>query len=384
MPWVHLQDGVRISIHAPPRGATGRGVRDGRGVCISIHAPPRGATTAWRLTWSSGSDFNSRPSARGDGTRYAVHGANERFQFTPLREGRPHGVAAMQRRGIFQFTPLREGRHRLDYSGGQCRRYFNSRPSARGDHRGLCCPAARPYFNSRPSARGDGAVCDAASDPLLFQFTPLREGRLFLQITHPSVLLFQFTPLREGRRLCRREKSAFYSISIHAPPRGATRTGRPLYALSHHFNSLPSARGDLASALSQTSYQNFNSRPSARGDGWIIQAGNAEDISIHAPPRGATVPRHSCDRQERISIHAPPRGATVYSLPVRCTIPISIHAPPRGATGVVVQLVRAVNISIHAPPRGATTIRCFPWQCPDFNSRPSARGDGRIRSAAGM
>ena len=189
--------------------------------------------------------------------------------------------------------------------------------------------------------------------PKIFQFTPLREGRLFLQITHPSVLLFQFTPLREGRRLCRREKSAFYSISIHAPPRGATRTGRPLYALSHHFNSLPSARGDLASALSQTSYQNFNSRPSARGDGWIIQAGNAEDISIHAPPRGATVPRHSCDRQERISIHAPPRGATVYSLPVRCTIPISIHAPPRGATAGYGQ----------------------PLACENFNSRPSARGD---------
>ena len=213
---------ANISIHAPPRGATGRGVRDGRGVCISIHAPPRGATTAWRLTWSSGSDFNSRPSARGDGTRYAVHGANERFQFTPLREGRPHGVAAMQRRGIFQFTllregrrltgvplstltlfqftPLREGRHRLDYSGGQCRRYFNSRPSARGDYFSKSHIPAFCYFNSRPSARGDGSVG--------------AKSQLFIP--------FQFTPLREGRQEPGDHYMHFPIISIHSPPRGAT------------------------------------------------------------------------------------------------------------------------------------------------------------------
>ena len=217
---------ANISIHAPPRGATGRGVRDGRGVCISIHAPPRGATTAWRLTWSSGSDFNSRPSARGDGTRYAVHGANERFQFTPLREGRPHGVAAMQRRGIFQFTPLREGRphgvaamqrrgifqftllregrrltgvplstltlfqftplregrHRLDYSGGQCRRYFNSRPSARGDAH-PCTLHQRRRISIHAPPRGATTLEVFAQD-------------------------------------------VEFLISIHAPPRGATKGGR--------------------------------------------------------------------------------------------------------------------------------------------------------------
>ena len=51
--------------------------------------------------------------------------------------------------------------------------------------------------------------------------------------------------------------------------------------------------------------------PSARGDGWIIQAGNAEDISIHAPPRGATDEYEPGNKDEEISIHAPPRGATL-------------------------------------------------------------------------
>ena len=78
----------KISIHAPPRGATHDGVRhrqrprfqftplrEGRRQrcrCswffppISIHAPPRGATCWWCASVTIGIDFNSRPSARGD------------------------------------------------------------------------------------------------------------------------------------------------------------------------------------------------------------------------------------------------------------------------------------------------------------------------------
>ena len=55
---------------------------------------------------------------------------------------------------------------------------------------------------------------------------------------------------------------------------------------------------------------------------------------------------------------------------------ISIHAPPRGATRLQEAIERDVSISIHAPPRGAT--KAFALRFPkrkDFNSRPSARGD---------
>ena len=56
-----------------------------------------------------------------------------------------------------------------------------------------------------------------------------------------------------------------------------------------------------------------------------------------------------------ISIHAPPRGATLVDGAVNERIYISIHAPPRGATGVRVQRITKIKvISIHAPPRGAT------------------------------
>ena len=98
---------------------------------------------------------------------------------------------------------------------------------------------------------------------------------------------FQFTPLREGR---------------HA------QGGVP--AIADYFNSRPSARGDWTD-----------------DDVWEFL-----DISIHAPPRGATVLRGERAETQMISIHAPPRGAT-----------------------------RRLNHE-------------YPHQ-KDFNSRPSARGD---------
>ena len=140
-----------ISIHAPPRGATGRAIRDGQPKrfqftplregrpslhgfrscgSISIHAPPRGAT-AWSCLVCHHCYFNSHPSARGDTKR-------------SLR------VCVLL---IFQFTPLREGR--------RSRGHF------------LLCD---DYFNSRPSARGDDMLTEYSS-LYQFQFTPLREER---------------------------------------------------------------------------------------------------------------------------------------------------------------------------------------------------------------
>ena len=78
-----------------------------------------------------------------------------------------------------------------------------------------------------------------------------------------------------------------------------------------------------------------------------------------------------------ISIHAPPRGATVEPAQSDIRMVISIHAPPRGATSrAFAERLLAVIISIHAPPRGATmscdkSRRVMTY----FNSRPSARGD---------
>ena len=50
----------------------------------------------------------------------------------------------------------------------------------------------------------------------LFQFTPLREGRLVVLPVPPFWAIFQFTPLREGR-LDAGVRTRRKDISIHAP-----------------------------------------------------------------------------------------------------------------------------------------------------------------------
>ena len=101
---------VNISIHAPPRGATSAPSGVWLNACISIHAPPRGATSTRLFRMRTNYNFNSRPSARGDGCRRS-------------------GIIVYT---IFQFTPLREGRRRWQDKAARVL-HFNSRPSARGD-----------------------------------------------------------------------------------------------------------------------------------------------------------------------------------------------------------------------------------------------------------
>ena len=100
-----------ISIHAPPRGATGQiYAAISAAMAISIHAPPRGATVSSVPHYFFPVDFNSRPSARGDHRRHKYMQGAQKFQFTPLREGRLKLKLLM--------IPMT---------------YFNSRPSAMGD-----------------------------------------------------------------------------------------------------------------------------------------------------------------------------------------------------------------------------------------------------------
>jgi len=57
-----------------------------------------------------GQRFNPRPCARGDGGKTHPLAVMERFQSTPLREGRLVGRGVATAHNWFQSTPLREGR----------------------------------------------------------------------------------------------------------------------------------------------------------------------------------------------------------------------------------------------------------------------------------
>ena len=103
-------------------------------------------------------------------------------------------------------------------------------------------------------------------------------------------MAFQFTPLREGRRAPVWYHIIRSNISIHAPPRGATRKSKSSLLPTCDFNSRPSARGDRARPCRTSAQWRFQFTPLREGrlsETGRYQAG--EIISIHAPPRGATM-----------------------------------------------------------------------------------------------
>ena len=235
-----------------------------------------------------------------------------------------------------------------------CSHYFNSRPSARGD--GIFWKNLQKLASISIHAPPRGATIrddDGERSPI-FQFTPLREGRLSLRFSFPhATRVFQFTPLREGRLF---------------------RAANPAPGATFQFTPLREGRRDCGKA----GYVrwNFNSRPSARGDEAAEKKISQDGISIHAPPRGATPVPAALQPVNRFQFTPLREGRHGLLVAVQRKRRISIHAPPRGATPLLQVFTEDSLISIHAPPRGATPVcRGFRVCGRYFNSRPSARGD---------
>ena len=146
--------------------------------------------------------------------------------------------------------------------------YFNSRPSARGDDRRRRATRVDRNFNSRPSARGDRPF---RGREVLFRRISIHappRGATRTAALHAAIAaLFQFTPLREGRR---------WRLWLAA--------GWLCY-----FNSRPSARGDRSCRRRHAGQAPFQFTPLREGRPSTAGAvGSPPAISIHAPPRGAT------------------------------------------------------------------------------------------------
>ena len=162
--------------------------------------------------------FNSRPCVRGDITHTLCFFQKFKFQFTPLREGRqkrPPAAAGVQ--ANFNSRPCVRGD--TDSETSDCgTAYFNSRPCVRGDALKWQQLKLKPYFNSRPCVRGDCCFFFRCPCRLLFQFTPLREGRRFLRRKTCTVLCnFNSRPCVRGDACCPRHPPQRGTISIHAP-----------------------------------------------------------------------------------------------------------------------------------------------------------------------
>ena len=190
----------------------------------------------------------------------------------------------------------------------------------------------QPDFNSRPSARGDLTFVEASAQNKKFQFTPLREGR------HPRA---------------------------------------PRVLLPHHFNSRPSARGDNSSD-EMIGDKSISIHAPPRGATCVrVWLEKCSSISIHAPPRGATFRLQRDYHGALISIHAPPRGATWIGLisPLRNLFQFT---PLReGRQNRKGQCAGIPNFNSRPSARGDENRKGQCAGIPNFNSRPSARGDLR-------
>ena len=111
----------------------------------------------------------------------------------------------------------------------------------RGDPAGYKSRSWTFYFNSRPCVRGD-IFGGEGKLPVVFQFTPLREGRPAMPLSCPAPSSFQFTPLREGRLLC---------------PAGRRQP--------QDFNSRPCVRGDADLKEYQAAVEKFQFTPLREG-----------------------------------------------------------------------------------------------------------------------
>ena len=85
---------------------------------------------------------------------------------------------------------------------------------------------------------------------------------------HKMWILFQFSPLREGRRLIEGRKTTLDPISILAPARGATRSEEEIREDVKPFQFSPLREGRLLHCFLFLSLFpfDFNSRPCERGD----------------------------------------------------------------------------------------------------------------------
>ncbi len=155
---------------------------------------------------------------------------------------------------------------------------------------------------------------------------------------------------------CVLDVSAFLSrVSIHAPARGATAACRTVRGLPGCFNPRPRAGGDMSGLCAGRWRTCFNPRPRAGGD---ASSGLSASGSCCFNPR----PRAG--------------GDTSPKAPVSPPWPVSIHAPARGAT-IAKHMVRSWQMFQSTPPRGGRRAASIGRTrlIMRFNPRPRAGGD---------
>ena len=254
---------------------------------------------------------------------------------------------------------------------------------------------------------------------LIFQFSPLREGRHYspstvhcqntISILAPArgatwnsndrlcTKQFQFSPLREGRPLDFEIPAGEKGISILAPARGATRPALHV-RLYPPISILAPARGATCRVGNGSDLRlfqfsplregrrgctggctvrrpDFNSRPCERGDATFYADLAAIQISILAPARGATASRRRAKRPCRFQFSPLREGRLCATMAGKSNFPFQFSPLREGRhTGC---WCAAMCLEFQFSPLREGRLGRMPGRpirC-DFNSRPCERGD---------
>jgi len=172
--------------------------RTATGIRVSIHAPARGATRGESIMAKTKSSFNPRPCARGDYRIHHVVGTRHVSIHAPARGATSERFYARCRENVSIHAPARGATARL-LRKRSITISFNPRPCARGDAGEDIDVYRGTKFQSTPLREGRLPHHISFCISALFQSTPLREGRLIRMLITSTASLFQSTPLREGR-----------------------------------------------------------------------------------------------------------------------------------------------------------------------------------------
>ena len=161
-------------------------------------------------------------------------------------------------------------------------------------------------------------------------------------------------PPRGATAVLRGERAEAEMISIHAPPRGATYL--PLSIFPHalfQFTPLREGRQQMMQQFQQ--FKAFQFTPLREGRRRHASGQSRDvDISIHAPPRGATIPQESRLQGGKFQFTPLREGRHGSAARVKHAAEFQFTPLREGRRGVPLQRRALRHISIHAPPRGAT------------------------------
>ena len=192
-------------------------------------------------------------------------------------------------------------------------------------------------------------------------------------------MIFQFTPLREGRRASACTTRRYRNFNSRPSARGDARN--TLDRLIHgKFQFTPLREGRPMPMWFSSVSMNFNSRPSARGDPAVSRVVFLPFVFQFTPLReGRRCARFLCASGTRISIHAPPRGATPAVSRV-VFLPFVFQFTPLREGRHTCTYIHLVVPKFQFTPLREGRLHCLCLQAAysaNFNSRPSARGDGK-------